>query len=227
MIKTKFLSSYVGAYLVQGDAEALKALTTKLVQEGFIERGSPDVYVHTYRSFGIDEARALRERAQRKSLSGEGRVFALFAPGMTSDAQNALLKVLEEPPARAVFFFVVPSPETLLSTLRSRMQMMTLPEGGKVGALLVDAGLFLAAPVAKRLEMLKPLYEYDEDEGRDMGAVIGFLQALERQFAKEKLSPASKQGLEAIYRARRFVGDKGSLLKALLEQMALLIPRIP
>ncbi|OGG73028.1 hypothetical protein A3A38_00980 [Candidatus Kaiserbacteria bacterium RIFCSPLOWO2_01_FULL_53_17] len=217
---------YVGAYLVQGDASILDVLIAKLMREGCVEKGSPDLYVRTYRSFGIDEARALRERAQRKSISSEGRVFAIFVPGMTSDAQNALLKVLEEPPARAVFFFVVPSPETLLSTLRSRMQMMMLPEGTKAGALLVDADDFLGATPQKRFEMLKPLYEHDEDEGRDMGAVVGFLQALERRFAQVKEPYEKKDGLEAIYRARKFAGDKGSLLKALLEQMALLMPKL-
>ena len=52
--------------------------------------------------------------------------------------------------------------------------------------------------------MLKPLYEHDEDEGRDMGAVVGFLQALERRFAQVKEPYEKKDGLEAIYRARKF-----------------------
>ena len=78
----------------------------------------------------------------------------------------------------------------------------------------------------KRLTMLKPLYEHDEDEGRDIGAVLAFLQSLERRFAKEKMTPERDAGVHAIYRARKHATDKGSLLKALLEQVALLTPRI-
>jgi hypothetical protein len=74
--------------------------------------------------------------------------------------------------------------------------------------------------------MLKPLYEHDEDEGRDIGAVIAFLQSLERRFAKEKLSAEKTAGIHAIYLARKYATDKGSLLKALLEQVALLTPRL-
>ncbi len=227
MSTTKTAAQYVGAYFLQGDARALDELTRRLASEGFIERGSPDLYMRSYRSFGIDEARELRERAQRKAISREGRVFAVFVPSMTNDAQNALLKVLEEPPAGAVFFFIAPSPEMFLPTLRSRVQMLELAgERAKKESALVDPESFLAATREKRLEMLKPLYEHDEDEGRDIGSVIGFLQALERRFAEEKLSKEMHEGLQAIYRARKFAGDKGSLLKALLEQMALLVPKI-
>ncbi|OGG60642.1 hypothetical protein A2765_03635 [Candidatus Kaiserbacteria bacterium RIFCSPHIGHO2_01_FULL_56_24] len=216
---------YVGAYLIAGDATTVETLLTRLEKEEVIGKGNPDLYARGYRSFGIDDARDLRERAQRRAFGAGGRVFVIFAPGMTHDAQNALLKVLEEPPADALFFFIVPSPETMLSTLRSRMQRLEL-EGGAHSE-LVDTDAFLAAPAQKRLDMLKPLYDHDEDEGRDMGSVLAFLQSLERRFAQEKPSPAWKEGLEAIYRARKFAGDKGSLLKALLEQMALVTPRLP
>lgn len=212
---------YAGAYVLQGDASTLDRLIEKLADEQVIERGNPDLYERAYRSFGIDDARELRDRAQRKALTREGRIFAVFAPNMTADAQNALLKVLEEPPAGAVFFILVPSPHMLLPTLRSRMQTLSL--GERTAA---DVDEFLAATPAKRIEMLKDIYEHDEDEGRDMGKVIAFLQSLEARFALEKPSPGKRDGLAAIYRARKYAGDKGSLLKALLEQMALLTPRI-
>lgn len=222
MAKTDAEGSYVGAYLVEGNADSLGNLVDRLENERVIERGNADLYMRSYRSFGIDDARELRDRAQRKALSREGRIFAIFAPGMTADAQNALLKVFEEPPAGAVFFLVVPSPHTLLPTLRSRMQTLFLDEKGRAS----DVDAFLAAPTAKRLELLKDIYEHDEDEGRDMGKVVAFLQSLEERFGREVPSREKTEGLASIYRARKYIGDKGSLLKALLEQMALLTPRI-
>jgi DNA polymerase III delta prime subunit len=222
MVKTPITPNYVGAYLIEGDALSLDMLIARLEKEGFIARGDADLYLRAYHSFGIDDARELRDRAQRRALARDGRVFAVFAPGMTTDAQNALLKVFEEPPAGAVFFLIVPSPQTLLPTLRSRMQTLSLASTRS----LADAEAFLAASSAQRLEMLKGIYEHDESDGRDMGKVLVFLQSLEERFAKERPSREKTEGLAAIYRARRYVGDKGSLLKALLEQMALLTPRI-
>lgn len=221
MAKTDTAAAYVGAYLVEGSSETLDALIDILSEEGVVERGSPDLFLRAYRSFGIDDARDIRDRAQRKAVTREGRLFALFAPQMTTDAQNALLKVLEEPPAGAVFFIVVPSPHTMLSTLRSRMQ--TLHVGKRKSE---DAADFLAATPPKRLEMLKEIYQHDDDEGRDMAKVLAFLEGLEARFAKEKPTPARQEGLLAIYRARKYASDKGSLLKPLLEQIALLTPRI-
>ena len=50
---------------------------------------------------------------------------------MRVEAQNALLKVLEEPPAYGVFFLLADSPEKLLTTIRSRcveLRLQSLPE---------------------------------------------------------------------------------------------------
>lgn len=216
---------YVGAYLIRGDESTLETLLDVLEEQEVISRGNPDLFARAYRKFGVDDAEDLRARARTRPIAEAQRVFAFFAPSMTTESQNALLKTLEEPSAHALFFLIVPSPEMLLGTVRSRVQPLVI-ESTSLSEALVDARSFLNATPQKRLDMLKPLYEHDEDEGRDMGAVIAFLQALEQKFAREKPSKEWKEGLGAIYRARKFAGDKGSLLKALLEQVALLAPRI-
>ena len=86
----------------------------------------------------------------------------------------------------------------------------------------VDVGKFLSALPPKRLELLKPLLEKGEDEKRDLGAILSFLGALESTLRKTK----DKAGLHAVYRARKYVSDRGALVKPLLEQVALLVPRV-
>ena len=211
-----------GAHLISGGPESVPRLLAFLEAEGISTRQNPDVYVREYVHFGIDEARELRERASSRALSGDRRVFIIAAPGMNSEAQNALLKTLEEPPADAMFFFIVPSPEMLLPTLRSRAQVLPLP-----GALTkengVDVAEFLATVPAQRITMLKPLLERDKNDDRDVGAIIAFLSSLERAVGAKV--PRNSGGLKAIYRARKYITDKGALLKPLLEQVALLVPR--
>ena len=214
---------YVGAYVIRGGETTLDALLDRLGREKVIERSSPDLFAHAYRSFGVDDAAEVRARARTKPVAGMHRVFALFVPGMTTEAQNALLKTLEEPAADALFFLITPSPEMFLPTIRSRVQ--TLSIDAKAGVELVSADEFLAATAETRITMLKPLYEH-EDEGRDIGSVIAFLGSLERRFAATKRAPESDEGIRAIYRARKYATDKGSLLKALLEQVALLVPKM-
>lgn len=49
------------------------------------------------------------------------------ADKMTREAQNALLKTLEEPPADSVLLLASERPESLLATIRSRVQVINLP----------------------------------------------------------------------------------------------------
>src|SRR3989344_8617160 len=79
----------------------------------------PHFVAQKYERFGIDEARALTQLASLKNISGEA-VFLLALGSITSEAQQALLKLFEEPQLGTVFILVVPH-GILVATLRSRM----------------------------------------------------------------------------------------------------------
>ncbi|PIR82835.1 hypothetical protein COU20_00220 [Candidatus Kaiserbacteria bacterium CG10_big_fil_rev_8_21_14_0_10_59_10] len=212
-----------GAYLTAGSARDTEALLRELDVQGVIVRGGTDVYVRAYARFGIEEARELRSRAQARAF-GARRAFILAMPSMTADAQNALLKTIEEPPAGALFFFIVPAPELLLPTFRSRAQRFPLPRAkGGDAAPLVEPKRFLVATPEKRIDMLKTYFskEKGEDSTRDVEGMTELLIGLEQELAG---GPAEhREALRAIYRARKYLNDKGALLKPLMEQVALLV----
>ncbi|MDO8553068.1 MAG: hypothetical protein Q7S01_06140 [bacterium] len=209
-------------HLVAGGAEMIERVLEELARTGINTRGNPDVFIREYLQFAVGDARDLRERASTRAIGKKARAFIIAASAMTSEAQNALLKTLEEPSSDALFFIIVPSPETLLATLRSRAQTLLLHENDKDEK--VDARKFLHATKAVRIEMLKELLP-KEDEERDVGAIIGFLSSVEKELAKIGATSA-REGLDAVYRARKYVADKGSMLKHLLEQVALLVPKV-
>ena len=69
----------------------------------------------------VDEVRALKAFFQLSATDGGRRVAIVDAADeLTGSAANALLKVLEEPPARAVLLLVCHRPAALLPTIRSR-----------------------------------------------------------------------------------------------------------
>lgn len=211
------------AYLVRGGKEMVGEVLAKIASSGVEVEGNPDVYIREYLQFGIDEARELRSRASSRAVKEKNRIFIIAAPNMTADSQNALLKILEEPTADASFFIITPSPESLLPTLRSRAQILSLSQGSeKKGK--IDSAVFLKSDKSKRIEMVKVLLP-KEDEERDLGSIIAFLSSLEMGLGKIG-AEKEKAGLEAIYRARKYATDKGSLLKTLLEQVALLVPKL-
>ncbi|RVV97227.1 DNA polymerase III subunit delta' [Mesobaculum littorinae] len=75
----------------------------------------------------VDEARRLRGFFSMSSADGGRRVVIVDpADEMNPSAANALLKVLEEPPARATFLLVSHAPDRLLPTIRSRCRTLRL-----------------------------------------------------------------------------------------------------
>lgn len=206
-------------HLVPGDASAIDAIVPLVRQEGIAIDANPDIYVRSYAHFGVEDARELRERADLGAL-GSRRVFIVQTPVITAEAQNALLKTFEDAPGEALFFLVVPNPGALLPTVRSRAHILDMHGAESVAP--IDGALFLAASPSKRLDMLKMLLEKGDDERRDIAGIIAFLSALERRVGER--GAGERAALHAIYRARKYLGDKGSLIKPLLEQVALLVP---
>ena len=79
------------------------------------------------RSFHIDAVRALREEAYILPNEAPVRVFILCdVQTMTEQAQNALLKLLEEPPAHVRLILTCENRSQLLETVRSRLFSVTL-----------------------------------------------------------------------------------------------------
>jgi len=72
---------------------------------------------------GIDEIRSLKESALVAAPGGKYKVFIIDEVHMlTKDAFNALLKILEEPPAHVVFILATTEPHKILPTVLSRVQ---------------------------------------------------------------------------------------------------------
>ena len=73
----------------------------------------------THRS--VENARELRENAQFAPVNSRYTVYIIDeAHQLTKDAGNALLKLIEEPPAHLRFVFATTEPEKILGTIRSR-----------------------------------------------------------------------------------------------------------
>lgn len=78
-------------------------------------------------SLGVDRVRELRDGAYVMPNEATVRVLVLCdAHTMTVQAQNALLKILEEPPRHLVFILTCENRAQMLATIRSRVQTVSL-----------------------------------------------------------------------------------------------------
>ncbi len=72
---------------------------------------------------GIDDAREIRDRAVLQPVEGSHKVYIIDeAHQLTPQAWQALLKLIEEPPAHLVFVFCTTELASILPTIRSRCQ---------------------------------------------------------------------------------------------------------
>ncbi len=106
----------------------------------------------TSKTLGVDDIRAMRSDVQIKPYSGSHKIYILpDADEMTAQAQNALLKTLEEPPAYAVIFLLAKGTTGFLPTVLSRcitLRLGPVPEPelesyllNKIGVSEVQAGV--------------------------------------------------------------------------------------
>jgi len=86
---------------------------------------SPDVLIISPETtIGIDEVRQIQSFLSRKPIGEKNMVYVLEAHLLTIPAQNALLKMLEEPPGNAEIFLITKFADSLLPTVLSRVQII-------------------------------------------------------------------------------------------------------
>ena len=95
-------------------------------------------------SIKVDQVREAIERSAYRPFEGRRRVVIIDdADAVLTEAQNALLKTLEEPPSASTFVLVTSRPDMLLPTVRSRCQQMRfgrLAPADVAGVLMRDHG---------------------------------------------------------------------------------------
>lgn len=105
----------------------------------------PDAYrIPEQKRTGVDEIRGLIAALQSAAYEGGWRTVVIEGAGaMTTQAQNSLLKTLEEPPPKTVFLLTAASAAQLLPTIRSRCRIVQVPpmSAAQVEAILLARGV--------------------------------------------------------------------------------------
>ncbi len=137
----------------------------------------PDIAVYGgdggARSFHIDTVRELRESAYVLPNEARRRVILLQnVEAMTEQAQNALLRILEEPPKHLLFLLTCESRQRLLPTILSRVQCLETAGVSEEEALpLLKARL----PDTPEEELRRALTVFDGCIGQVLEAMAGDL----------------------------------------------------
>jgi DNA polymerase III delta subunit-like protein len=212
------------AYLYEGSQAQLGALVEDARERfGFTKEHSPDVHIRSFEKFGIDESRWLADVGALKSASGRA-LFVVGIASITSEAQQALLKLFEEPQQGSMYVLLVPH-GTLLPTLRSRtLEYPQMPAPARLGSSQREPGqasAFLKASGKERSDFIAKLLK--DDEGQKERA-RDFVNALEAELHKKTTSAKVREGLSDIAKVRDYLRDRSPSLKMLLEHLAISLP---
>lgn len=103
--------------------------TTPLLERVLGEKikieNNPDVYLLDQETVGIPQIREVKRFLSLKRWHSLYQVVIIrYQKRITVEAQNSLLKILEEPGQNRYFFILTPNPNQLLSTILSRCQIL-------------------------------------------------------------------------------------------------------
>lgn len=216
------------AYLLEGErATALPLLKKFLFDTKVSSEASPDYHLFEFDVFLIEHAHELSQEQSMHAIEGEKKIFIIAFNTMTSEAQNALLKTIEEPTKDTHFFFVTRTKETLIPTLRSRMQVISL-ETAHSKSESKEGEKFLAASIPERFDMIEPLTKAKKDEKSEAKEDARlFLVSLERaMYPHLDKDPNVAMAIEDVISASKYLSDRAPSLKILLEHLALSVPRM-
>jgi hypothetical protein len=195
-----------------------------LVFAGSLESSSlPDEYkkqttdvLHFVRErFSIDDARELSSLSLQTPFEAKKRTFVLIVKDIAVEAQNALLKLFEEPPVHAQFYIVAPSTLVLLPTLRSRLRI----EDPRIDEGLPNESFsaFKKASYADRMAIIAL-----KTKEKDRMWITEILLGCELECSKDAALHAEL--LKSLVFVRRYIETKGASAKMLLEEIALQMP---
>lgn len=217
------------AYIIEGDiASAREALLAFLKKNFDMRPGNPDLFLFSADSFGIEDGRAITEAGLRKALSSSGKKFIIADfSSISSQAQNSLLKTLEEPYPGTHIFLITSTSAVFLPTVLSRTHVVRFSGSKKASDNKTDfdagdmARKFLSSKPAERIEMIKALMAEKENDKINDADVESFIAEAERLAHGHSKNP---QELKPFLLADEYIRDSSSSTKMLLEYIALRLP---
>ena len=177
---------------------------------------SADVQHFVQDRFSIDDVRTLTLQAAQTAIGSGGRSFVIVTKNILPEAQNALLKLFEDPPTGVTFHLVLPQESIMLPTLRSRVLVQQDRElDGDWNDVFKN---FLAASYKDRIAIAEDLTKKKE-VGQIEQIISGALA-----YASSRVSDNATCA-EVVLFVEGYSKAAGASKRMLLEELALSLPQ--
>lgn len=110
-------------YLMTGGAGTGKTTTARIFADALNKGQGAPIEIDGASNNGVENVRKIIDEAKYKSIDSEFKVYIIDECHMLSiGAWNAMLKLIEEPPAKTIFLFATTDPQKIPATIISRVQ---------------------------------------------------------------------------------------------------------
>jgi len=211
------------AYCLEGEKQKLLGETLNFLQNflGLKIQGNPDLWMEDFDTLGIDDSRRISDMQSNKAFGDSKKIYILSVNSITVEAQNAFLKLFEEPTPNTHFFLLIESADRLLPTLKSRLFILSTE---KKAILENDAKSFLEGSTGERLAHVKKISDSISQKKKGKDSAFDFLDTLEvfleGRLRKEK-SKALLRSLSVLVKNRNYMHDRSSSVKIILDNVAI------
>lgn len=206
------------AYVVTGSREEAIDKARGFAARHFASTGTsePDILELSFGLLSVDDTHKISE-ALYQSAIGSQKVVIVYASRLFHEAQNALLKAVEEPSEGTIFILGVPTHGVLLSTLRSRLSTFADGEDRAQSVELQAAQAFITLNPTEREKYIHKLIERSK---ADADAI--------KQEARSEATELVKGLIEVTYPQFHALpeGKGRQEYRAFLEDLSAFLPRM-
>ena len=179
-------------------------------------RASCEIELIETNRLSIAQVREVIVSAHQRPFAMSTKVIVIAAQVIAPEAQQALLKVLEEPPATTQFLLIMERSSGLLPTVHSRLSVLAHDTLSVPTSSHFDT--FLQQSIPERLTYITNTFK-NKDEVESVELYAGLSAWLMRPY--QDLSATTRGEIVALY---QFLGGPGASKKMLWEGLAFLLP---
>ena len=215
------------AYCILGDTDDItKKLKNFFLKElNFPVTNNPDFWCGEFDVMDIKDSRTIKSLHNSKPVLVDKKIFLIKTNFITEKAQNAMLKLFEEPRGDTHFFLVMSSLSNIIPTFKSRF--FIVDEIGKENS-IIDPAAFCKMSIGNRLKEIKKITDALSEEEKSKILVVKFINSLQKELKNRfdfyKINKDELYIFEDIEKIRQYLNDQSPSIKMLLEYIAIILP---
>lgn len=218
------------SYVLEGNPDEIVYLLREYLEEcGHVNKNSGDVIVNLYDSFAVLDSQKIKEWHQNKPIEGKKKICIIGTKFINHDAEQTLLKIIEEPTDETHFFIVTPDSSLLLGTILSRVHLIKNIQNNNIQddkAALEFVNMTPSNRIEKIASIIKD-FKDSENSGGLRYKAISLINGIERIIYKKWKADVNDKNnkfiLSELKNSRDFLSTPGASVKMILEHIALVL----